>query len=48
MPLYIYDSQKQFHGLSADILNLIHFKTNINFKVIEASSEKDEIALLKK
>ena len=47
-PFTFYDSQKQFHGLSADILNLIHFKTNINFKVIEASSEKDEIALLKK
>lgn len=37
-PFTTYDANGQFYGIGADILRLIHLRTGLNFKVIEASS----------
>lgn len=37
-PFTLFDTQKQFHGIAADILRLIHLRTGLNFKAIEADS----------
>lgn len=37
-PFTLFDKQKQFHGISADILRLIHLRTGLNFKAVEAET----------
>ena len=40
-PFTTYDANGQFYGIGADILRLIHLRTGLNFKVIEATSTAD-------
>lgn len=40
-PFTLYDKQKQFHGIAADILRLIHLRTGLNFKAVEADTVTD-------
>jgi two-component system, NarL family, sensor histidine kinase EvgS len=40
-PFTMFDADGQFHGISADILRLIHLRTGLNFKPISANSVTD-------
>ncbi|MEL5596577.1 response regulator [Serratia ureilytica] len=37
-PFTLFNTQKQFHGIAADILRLIHLRTGLNFKTVEADN----------
>lgn len=37
-PFTLFNTQHQFHGIAADILRLIHLRTGLNFKAVEADS----------
>lgn len=40
-PFTVFDSQKQFQGIAADILRLIHLRTGLNFRAVEADTVSD-------
>ncbi|POX29637.1 hybrid sensor histidine kinase/response regulator [Serratia marcescens] len=40
-PFTLFNTEKQFHGIAADILRLIHLRTGLNFKAVEADSVTD-------
>lgn len=40
-PFTMFDAAGQFHGISADILRLIHLRTGLNFKAVEADTITD-------
>ncbi|MDS0824895.1 ATP-binding protein [Serratia marcescens] len=46
-PFTLFDTQKQFHGISADILRLIHLRTGLNFKAVESDTIGDMFDLVK-
>lgn len=46
-PFTLFDTQDQFHGISADILRQIHLRTGLNFKTVEAYSVKEMFDLVK-
>lgn len=46
-PFTMFDENGQFYGVGADLLRLIHLRTGLNFKVIEATSVADMFELVK-
>jgi two-component system sensor histidine kinase EvgS len=45
-PFTLFDKQNQFHGISADILRLIHLRTGLNFKAVEAETVPDMFSMV--
>lgn len=38
-PFTLFDSQKQFQGITADVLRLIHLRTGLNFRAVKSNTE---------
>ncbi|NBJ36919.1 transporter substrate-binding domain-containing protein [Serratia fonticola] len=37
-PFTMFDDDEQFHGIAADVLRLVHFRTGLNFKAVEVDT----------
>ena len=46
-PFTMFDENGQFYGISADILQLIHLRTGLNFKAVETDSVADMFQMVK-
>lgn len=46
-PFTMFDAKGQFYGISADILQLVHLRTGLNFKAVETDSVADMFQMVK-